>query len=113
MSQTPKVAIVTGAARGIGLATAQLFQSHDYRVALVDRDESEVLKSAAGIENSIAIACDISSPADVSHMIETVMNSFGRIDALVNNAYPRNKNYGKKNKEDGFSKHCFYFNFCK
>jgi meso-butanediol dehydrogenase/(S,S)-butanediol dehydrogenase/diacetyl reductase len=86
MLQTPKVAIVTGSARGIGLATAQLFQSHGYRVALVDRDESEVRKAAAGIENSIAIACDISSPADVSHMIETVMNSFGRIDALVNNA---------------------------
>ncbi|MFM6936368.1 MAG: SDR family NAD(P)-dependent oxidoreductase, partial [Aquirufa sp.] len=39
MSQAHKVAIVTGAARGIGLATAQLFQSHGYRVALVDRDE--------------------------------------------------------------------------
>ena len=86
MSQAHKVAIVTGAARGIGLATAKLFQSHGYHVALVDRDESEVLKAAASIEHSIAIACDISSPAYVSQMIETVMNSFGRIDALVNNA---------------------------
>lgn len=86
MTQSTQVAIVTGAARGIGLATAELFERHGYRVALVDRDEIEVQKAAVGIKNSIAIACDISSPTAVSQMVETVIQTFGRIDALINNA---------------------------
>ncbi|MEK6546723.1 MAG: SDR family oxidoreductase [Bacteroidota bacterium] len=86
MNSGHQVAIVTGAARGIGLATSQIFHHHGFRVALVDKDESEVSKASATIENSISIACDISSPSDVENMINTVLKTFGRIDALVNNA---------------------------
>ncbi len=86
MSMNSSVAIITGAARGIGLATAQLFHQNGYRVALVDRDETEVRLAASRIENAIAVTCDVSNPAEVSSMIEIVLKTFGRIDALVNNA---------------------------
>jgi meso-butanediol dehydrogenase/(S,S)-butanediol dehydrogenase/diacetyl reductase len=86
MQTNSPVAIITGAARGIGLATAQIFKQHGYRVALVDQDETEVIKVAAEIEDAIAVTCDVSSPTDVSRMIEIVLKTFGRIDALVNNA---------------------------
>lgn len=86
MHATQKVAIITGAARGIGLATAHLFLAHGYRVAFVDLDAEELLTATRELPNSLPITCDISDPESVQHMIATVLENFGRIDALVNNA---------------------------
>ena len=88
MSQTPeqKTAIVTGAARGIGLATTKQFLAEGRRVAMVDRD-AEALKAEAGaLENVLPVVCDVSQPEQVAAMIAEVAGAFGRIDALVNNA---------------------------
>jgi NAD(P)-dependent dehydrogenase (short-subunit alcohol dehydrogenase family) len=86
MHAAQQVAIITGAARGIGLATAHLFLAHGYRVAFVDKDTEELLKATQDLPNSLPITCDISDPESVNHMITTVLENFGRIDALVNNA---------------------------
>jgi NAD(P)-dependent dehydrogenase (short-subunit alcohol dehydrogenase family) len=86
MNVAQQVAIITGAARGIGLATAHLFLAHGYRVAFVDKDTEELLKATQNLPNSLPITCDISDPESVNHMIATVLENFGRIDALVNNA---------------------------
>lgn len=86
MHATQKVAIITGAARGIGLATAHLFLAHGYRVAFVDLDAEELLTATRELPNSLPITCDISDPESVQHMIATVLENFSRIDALVNNA---------------------------
>lgn len=86
MNVAQQVAIITGAARGIGLATAHLFLAHGYRVAFVDKDAEELLKATQDLPNSLPITCDISDPESVNHMIATVLENFGRIDALVNNA---------------------------
>jgi len=86
MNVAQQVAIITGAARGIGLATAHLFLAHGYRVAFVDKDTEELLKATQDLPNSLPITCDISDPESVNHMITTVLENFGRIDALVNNA---------------------------
>lgn len=84
-----KVAIVTGAARGIGLATAKKFLSEGWQVGLLDIDR-ETLKAAHSSlhnpENAHAIICDISDPDQVTAAITDVISRFGRIDALVNNA---------------------------
>jgi NAD(P)-dependent dehydrogenase (short-subunit alcohol dehydrogenase family) len=83
------VVIVTGAARGIGLACVQWFLAHDYRVAMVDVDNPELLKAAAALREParvLALHCDVASPAHVSAAIEKASAAFGRIDALVNNA---------------------------
>jgi meso-butanediol dehydrogenase / (S,S)-butanediol dehydrogenase / diacetyl reductase len=83
------VAVVTGAARGIGLACAQWFLVHGYRVALLDIDNTELLKASAALaepERVLAAHCDVSSPAEVSAAVAKIAHTFGRIDALVNNA---------------------------
>ena len=88
MSQTPeqKTAIVTGAARGIGLATTKQFLAEGRRVAMIDRD-AEALKAEAGaLENVLPVVCDVSQAEQVDAMIAEVAGAFGRIDVLVNNA---------------------------
>lgn len=79
-------AIVTGAARGIGLATTKLFLAEGRRVAMIDRDADELGIAAAGLTNVLPIACDVSDEAQVKAMIAEVAADFGSIDALVNNA---------------------------
>jgi meso-butanediol dehydrogenase/(S,S)-butanediol dehydrogenase/diacetyl reductase len=81
-----KVALVTGAARGIGLATTQLFIEQGWRVAMVDRDGDELHKAAAGLNQASAFVHDVSIPDQVDDMVQSVVTSFGRIDAVVNNA---------------------------
>jgi meso-butanediol dehydrogenase / (S,S)-butanediol dehydrogenase / diacetyl reductase len=83
---TSKIAIVTGAARGIGLATTKLFLAEGWQVALVDRDEPELQAASAQLPGTLAIPCDVSIPDQVEAMVATVLAHFGRIDALVNNA---------------------------
>lgn len=90
-STTPNspVAVVTGGARGIGLAVAKWFLAHDYRVALLDV-EAATLKTTESELNAparvLALTCDISKPDHVQTAIDLVAATFGRIDALVNNA---------------------------
>ena len=87
----PKVAIVTGAARGIGLASARWFLARGWRVALIDRDTPTLIAAQAELETrdpgaSLAVNCDVSVPEQVSAMAAQVDAAWGRIDALVNNA---------------------------
>ncbi|MBV1705960.1 MAG: SDR family oxidoreductase [Hyphomicrobiales bacterium] len=83
---TDKVALVTGAARGIGLATTKLFIAMGWRVAMVDRDREELGTASLGINGATPFVDDISIPADVDAMVQAVTKTFGRIDAVVNNA---------------------------
>jgi NAD(P)-dependent dehydrogenase (short-subunit alcohol dehydrogenase family) len=84
-----QVALVTGAARGIGLATAKRFLAEGFRVALLDI-ESELLDGAvAGLadpDRTLALHCDVSDAAGVTAAIDSISTRFGRLDALVNNA---------------------------
>ena len=81
-----KTAIVTGAARGIGLATTKLFLEEGRRVAMIDRDAEALAEAAEGLEGVLPVLCDVSQPDQVEAMVAQVMEAFGRIDALVNNA---------------------------
>lgn len=81
-----KTAIVTGAARGIGLATADILRSQSWHVIMVDRDAKELQKQAAIRDQITALCHDISDPEQVNLMIKEVMANRGQIDALVNNA---------------------------
>ena len=83
---TQKTAIVTGAARGIGLATTKQFLAEGRRVAMIDRDAEALMAEAGQLENVLPVVCDVSQPEQVSAMIDEVATKFGRIDALVNNA---------------------------
>ncbi|WP_420395925.1 SDR family NAD(P)-dependent oxidoreductase [Nioella sp.] len=83
---TGKTAIVTGAARGIGLATTKLFLEEGRRVAMIDRDEPALMEAASGLDNVLPVVCDVSQPDQVAAMVAEVQKQFGQIDALVNNA---------------------------
>ena len=85
---TQKVAIVTGAARGIGLAVTKRFLSEGWRVLMVDIEVEALLASHSDLdtEESIAQACDVSDPVQVRRVAAAAIEHFGRIDAVVNNA---------------------------
>jgi NAD(P)-dependent dehydrogenase (short-subunit alcohol dehydrogenase family) len=82
------VAVVTGGARGIGLEICNTFLKRGYRVAALDIDKATLAKTEANLSNPsfLAIACDVSKPAQVSRAMDRVEKKFGRIDALINNA---------------------------
>jgi NAD(P)-dependent dehydrogenase (short-subunit alcohol dehydrogenase family) len=84
------VALVTGAASGIGLATARAFAEAGAAVALADVTEAAVRSAAndllAAGHKAIAIRCDVADEADVASMIEQTVSTFGRLDAAFNNA---------------------------
>ena len=83
---TKKVALVTGAARGIGLATTQRFLREDWHVVMIDRDGDELALAAKGLNAAMPITADVSQPDQVDDFVAEVSNRFGRLDALVNNA---------------------------
>jgi meso-butanediol dehydrogenase / (S,S)-butanediol dehydrogenase / diacetyl reductase len=82
------IVIVTGAASGIGKATAQRFSSEGACVALVDRNEAQLVNAASHLPNerTLAHVADVSDNEAVETMVETVMKRFGRLNVLVNNA---------------------------
>jgi NAD(P)-dependent dehydrogenase (short-subunit alcohol dehydrogenase family) len=85
-----KVALVTGAAAGMGLATAQAFAAAGAAVVLADfREEAvkaEAQKLAAAGHKAIAVRCDVSDDAQVAAMVDHAVAQFGRVDAAFNNA---------------------------
>jgi meso-butanediol dehydrogenase/(S,S)-butanediol dehydrogenase/diacetyl reductase len=81
-----KVALVTGSARGIGLATTKQFLAKGWRVAMVDWDGDELALSAKSLENVITLDHDIAQTQDVACIVSKTLEAFGQIDALVNNA---------------------------
>lgn len=86
---TNKVAVVTGAARGIGLAITEKFIAENHRVALIDIDAETLAQTAEQLSKHaeiLAIECDVSVPDQVQSAIAQTTSHFNRIDALVNNA---------------------------
>jgi len=92
MDLTDRVALVTGSARGIGQAIALKLAEVGADVvvndiaAAADSLESVAAEIRALNRQSLAVTADVSSPADVTRLIETAASTFGRIDILVNNA---------------------------
>ena len=83
------VAVVTGGARGIGLAIAERLLAEGMRVALLDKDGATLARTERRLrdaERVLAIRCDVSREAQVKVAVRRVVRRFGRIDSLVNNA---------------------------
>lgn len=83
-----KVVVVTGAGSGMGAATAQRFSAEGATVVLVGRTEVKLAKVANTLEttNYYIHVADISNPQDVERLAKVVLDKFGRVDVLVNNA---------------------------
>ncbi len=83
------VAVITGGARGIGLAIGQWFLAHGYKIALLDIDRVTLADTEASLalpDRVLTRPCDISNPVEVQEAADAVMAKWGRVDALVNNA---------------------------
>jgi len=84
---TTPVVIVTGAADGIGWATAQLFAARGWRVALLDMDGNKAKERAQTLgPQHVGVTCDVTDEAQASAAITHTVAQLGRLDALVNNA---------------------------
>jgi meso-butanediol dehydrogenase/(S,S)-butanediol dehydrogenase/diacetyl reductase len=81
-----KIALITGAARGIGLASTKLFLDLGWHVVMVDIDGEELSSASQDLTNVTAIEYDVSVPANVEALQRRVAADFGQLDALVNNA---------------------------
>ena len=85
-----KVAILTGAGRGIGAATAKLFGAEGAAVVVSDLDPAPAEETAAAIRNAggkaIVVSGDVTDPAFPAQLIKATLDSFGGIDIIVNNA---------------------------
>src|SRR5437667_10030320 len=85
-----KVALVTGASSGMGLATAKAFAESGASVALADWNEKAVRSAteelAAQGHKALAIHCDVADDAQVEAMVEQTVATFGQLDSAVNNA---------------------------
>ncbi|WP_460273092.1 SDR family oxidoreductase [Celeribacter sp. ULVN23_4] len=82
-----KTALITGASRGIGEATARLFAAEGAKVALIARSAKEIERIAGEIgSQALAVPCDISSYAEMDQAVSKVEAQLGPIDILVNNA---------------------------
>jgi NAD(P)-dependent dehydrogenase (short-subunit alcohol dehydrogenase family) len=89
MTDQTKVALVTGAARGIGLATAKHFLAEGWHVALLDIDGDTLHLATAALakpDATLALVCDVAEEGQVAAAFEALARRFGRLDALVNNA---------------------------
>lgn len=90
MSVKGKVAIVTGAASGIGEATAQVFAEHGSKVVVVDIDLTGGAKNVSAIKqkggSAIFVQADVSLEADTKRVVDEAVKAFGGVNILVNNA---------------------------
>ncbi|MGB7836752.1 MAG: SDR family NAD(P)-dependent oxidoreductase, partial [Terrimicrobiaceae bacterium] len=85
-----KVSIMTGGARGLGKAMAESLAQAGSDIVIVDLDLEAALETANALATegvrTLALKVDVTNPADVDQMVDGVVNQFGRIDVLFNNA---------------------------
>jgi short-subunit dehydrogenase len=86
MNIRDKVAIVTGASAGIGLATAKLLAQNGVRVGLAARSAGRLRSLSKKLPHSLPIPTDMTKPSEIKAMIRQAREHFGRIDILINNA---------------------------
>jgi len=90
MTDTHKqLALVTGAARGIGLAAVKKFLTEGWQVAMLDIDGETLAAAYDGLavpDDTMRVECDVSEPAQVTAAIDSIEQRYGRIDCLINNA---------------------------
>ncbi|NKQ38594.1 MAG: SDR family oxidoreductase [Methanosarcinales archaeon] len=107
-----KVVIITGGCGLIGSAFCNECAMNGASVVIIDINEklgNELVKSIqkeTKNENILFQKCDITNKEDIKNSIENILKKFGKIDALINNAYPKNINYGRKFEDVTYEDFC-------
>ena len=106
-----QVVVITGGAGLIGRQFSYAVAEHGGIAVIADRDTAAATRVAAEIADTHpchaeAEMLDITDKASITRLIETLHERHGRIDAVVNNAYPRNRNYGRKFEEVAYEDFC-------
>lgn len=86
MELKDSVIVITGASSGIGAATARAASLAGARVVLAARREDRVIQLASELDRAIGVRCDVTDQAGIESLVQTALESFGRIDVLINNA---------------------------
>lgn len=104
--------IITGGTGLLGSVFSKACAEHGANVIIVDINEGKANKLIKRIKketknnNILFQQCDITNTNDIQNIIDTILNKYGKIDVLVNNAYPRNKNYGRKFEDVSYKDFC-------
>jgi 3-oxoacyl-[acyl-carrier protein] reductase len=86
LALTDKIAIVTGASRGLGLASARALAEEGCRVTICARTAAPLAEAAETIgRNALAVVADVSTPDGAAQVVDRTLEEFGRVDILVNN----------------------------
>jgi len=107
-----KTIIITGGSGMIGSAFSIVSAKYGANVVIIDIDKKKSdnlvkqIKEKTGNDKIIYLKCNITSLNDIKKAIDVILNKFGEISVLVNNAYPRNKNYGKKYENVTYEDFC-------
>jgi len=107
-----KIVLITGGLGLIGSAFSYISAKSGANVVIVDIDEKKSsrivdhIKKETGNNNIFFIKCNITKLIEIKQVINKVLENYGKIDILVNNAYPRNKNYGKKYEDVAYEDFC-------
>lgn len=96
---TGKVALVTGGAGLIGTAVCEALDEHGATVLVGETAVNEAKRLADRLDAATAVELDITSDDSVEDAVETIHETYGDIDVLVNTAYPRNEHYGRPFEE--------------
>jgi NAD(P)-dependent dehydrogenase (short-subunit alcohol dehydrogenase family) len=86
MTVEDKVILITGGSEGIGKVTAELLNTQGAKVAIAARSKEKLDEIAGGFRDGLAVEVDMTDPASITAMIDTVQKHYGRIDILINNA---------------------------
>ena len=102
MKLTGKIALVTGASRGIGFAIAKILSENGAIVVITAKNSERIKQAEIKIPNSFAITCDIRKKNEVQNVVNQTIKKFGKLDILVNNAgiFPRIKQLHEIDEEE-------------